>query len=112
MEIRDMREHLRTFVERHAEGWNHDDWLGLLAELEGAGANVSDPSRVGDELEKVRLAYELERRSVPGLGPKRRAALIDRYGSFWRLRGASVDEVAEIPTINKALAEKVIQAIH
>lgn len=106
-----MKDRLRTFVERHPEGWNHDQWLGLLAELESAGAEA-EPSRIGDELERVRLAYELDRRSVPGLGPKRRAALIDRYGSFWRLRGASADEVAEIPTINKALAEKVIQAIH
>jgi excinuclease ABC subunit C len=49
---------------------------------------------------------------VPGLGPKRRAALIDRFESMGNLRSASVEDVAQVPTINKALAEKVVQAVH
>jgi len=112
METTKMRERLRTFVERHPGGWNHEEWLGLLSELEGAGADVSEPSAVGHELEKTRLAWELDRRSVPGLGPKRRAALVDRFGSFWRLQGASIEDVTEVRTINEALAEKVLGAIH
>jgi hypothetical protein len=107
-----MKDHMRAFVERYPEGWNHEQWLDLLRELERTGADVSDPSAVGHKLEKTRLALELERRAIPGLGPKRRAALVDRFGSFWQLRGASVDVVAEIPTINRALAEKVLRAIH
>ena len=107
-----MNEQLRTFVERHPEGWTHDEWLDLLAELARGETDVSEPSAVGHELEKTRLAWELDRRGVPGLGPKRRAAVVERFGSFWRLRGASVDDVVEIPTINRALAEKVIEAIH
>jgi hypothetical protein len=107
-----MKDHLRAFVERHPEGWNHGQWLDLLRELEGTGADVSDPSAVGHELEKARLAWELERRGIPGLGPKRRAALVERFGASWRLRGATVDDVAAVPTIPRALAEKVVRAIH
>jgi hypothetical protein len=30
---------LRAFVEAHPDGWNHDEWLALLADLEGRGAS-------------------------------------------------------------------------
>jgi hypothetical protein len=107
-----MKNHVRAFVERHPEGWNHDEWLGLLSDLERDGESVSEPGAVGQQLEKTRLAWELDRRAVPGLGPKRRAALIDRFESMGNLRSASVEDVAQVPTINKALAEKVVQAVH
>jgi excinuclease ABC subunit C len=48
---------------------------------------------------------------VKGLGPKRSEAIVDRFETLWSLRHASVDEVAEVPTITRSLAEKVIQAI-
>jgi len=106
-----MNERLREFVERHPDGWNHEEWTGLLAELEQSGADVTDPQRVGLALEKTRLEWELARRSVKGLGPKRSEALAERFGTVWSLRQASVDEVAQVPTINRSLAEKVVQAM-
>jgi len=107
-----MQDRLKTFVERHPEGWNHDEWLGLLSELEREGQNVPEPAAVGRQLEMIRLERELDRRAVPGIGPKRRAALIDRFGSFGGLRTASIDDVAQVPSINKSLAEKVVSAVH
>ena len=107
-----MKERLKDFVERHPEGWNHDDWLGLLTELQDGGADVSQPDAVGAQLERTRLRWVLDKHPVPGLGPKRRAALVDRFETLGQLRSASVAEVAEVPSINKALAEKVIGAIH
>jgi excinuclease ABC subunit C len=106
-----MEKRLRTFVEQHPEGWNHDQWLGLLADLEREGASTREPAVVGQELEKARLAWELDRLPVTGLGPKRRAALIDRFESMRDLRGASVEDVAQVPSINAALAQKVVQAL-
>lgn len=106
-----MKERLREFVERHPGGWNHEEWTGLLAELEQSGADVGDPERVGRALEKTRLEWELGRRSVKGLGPKRSEALAERFGTLWSLRQASVDDVAQVPTINRSLAEKVVQAM-
>ncbi|MDH3207586.1 MAG: helix-hairpin-helix domain-containing protein [Gemmatimonadota bacterium] len=107
-----MQDRLKTFVERHPEGWNHDEWLGLLSELEREEQNVPEPAAVGRELEMMRLERELDRRAVRGIGPKRRAALVDRFGSFGGLRTASVDDVAQVPSITRALAEKVIRAVH
>jgi len=102
---------LRAFVERHPDGWNHEDWLGLLGELEGAGADVSAPEALGAQLERERLDWELDRRELKGLGPKRREALVDRFGSLWSLRQASVDDVAAIRSIPKDVAEEVVAAL-
>lgn len=107
-----MLDRLRAFVERHPEGWNHDEWLGLLSELERDGQSVNEPAAVGRRLEMARLEWELDRRAVPGIGPKRRAAIVDRFESLRSLQSASIDDVAEVPTISRALAEKVLGAVH
>ena len=86
--------------------------MSLLAELRREGADVSDIDGLGLELERTRLGWELERRSVKGLGPKRSEALVDRFQTLWGLRQASVDDVAALPTISRSLAEKVVKAIH
>ena len=106
-----MKDQLREFVEHHPDGWNHEEWMGLLAELEHSGADVSDPEGVGSALERCRLEWELSRRPVKGLGPKRSEALAERFGTLWSLRQASVDDIAQVPTINRSLAEKVVRAM-
>jgi hypothetical protein len=106
-----METHLNAFIEAHPDGWDHLSWLELLAELEEAGFDVSDPDAIGYDLESHRLAWELRRREVPGLGPKRIDAVVDRFGTLWSLQHAEVDEVANIKTIPGALAEKVVAAI-
>ena len=88
-----MDKHLEAFIEAHPYGWDHQAWLGLLAELEESGADVSDPEAIGLELENRRLAWELRRREVPGLGPKRIDAVVDRFGTLWSLRQAEAEEL-------------------
>ena len=107
-----MKQRLQAFVERHPEGWNHVEWLALLAELGQNGGETGDPAEVGLALERTRLEWELSRRAVTGLGPKRREALVDRFETLWRLKQAQVEDVAGVPTIPRSLAEKVVQAIH
>lgn len=48
---------------------------------------------------------------VPGLGPVRRAALLERFGSVQRLRQASVDEVVAVPGMGRRTAESVLSAL-
>jgi hypothetical protein len=107
-----MTARLHAFVEAHPEGWNHEQWLGLLADLEQEGVDVSEHDEIGARLERTRLEWELQRRAVPGLGPKRSEAIARRFGSLWRLRHASVDEVARVPSMNRTLAEKVLGALN
>lgn len=107
-----MTARLQAFVETHPAGWTHEEWLELLADLSMTGVDVSEPHEIGEELERTRLTWELRRRGVQGLGPKRVEALGKRFGSLWSLRGASVDEVAGVPSMNRALAEKVVSALN
>ena len=103
-----MSARLSQFVESHPAGWNHDEWLALLADLGQGGTDVSNPDAIGAELEKTRVTWELKRRGIPGLGRKRLDAIATRFGTLSELQNATVDELARVPGMNRALAEKVL----
>ncbi len=77
--------------------------------------------RVRDEAHRFALALHRKRRAraslgsaleaVPGMGPKRRQALLRRFGSLKRLAEAPVDEIATVPGISEALARRIKQAL-
>jgi excinuclease ABC subunit C len=48
---------------------------------------------------------------VPGIGPKRRAALLHHFQSVDQLRHVPADEIAKIPGFSVALAERVKAAL-
>jgi len=48
---------------------------------------------------------------IPGIGPKRRKALIKAFGSLEKLKRASVDEIAALPEIPRSLAELIAQRL-
>ncbi|MGD8319740.1 MAG: helix-hairpin-helix domain-containing protein [Gemmatimonadota bacterium] len=106
-----LRIRLRRFVDEHPHGWRHQEWLELLAELTDEGVDTSDPDRIGSVLERERVAAVLEEMPVRGLGPKRRQALIDRFGSVWDLSHASADEIAALPSFHRKLAEALVGAL-
>lgn len=107
-----MIDRMDAFIEAHPDGWNHMEWLGLLADLERDGVDVSEQEEVGLVLEGHRLVRELERMEVKGLGPKRLAALRERFQTLWSLRQASSTDIAEIKSISPALAAALFEAIH
>lgn len=49
--------------------------------------------------------------SIPGLGPKKRKALLDEFGSIAKIKEASLEELARLPGITEALATKIQAAI-
>jgi len=73
--------------------------------------------RVRDEAHRFALAYHLKVRQrrtmtspmdeIPGIGPKRKKALIKRFGSLKGVREASVEEIAALPGFTRSLAERV-----
>ncbi|MGB7817968.1 MAG: excinuclease ABC subunit UvrC [Ornithinibacter sp.] len=75
--------------------------------------------RVRDEAHRFAITFHRQRRSkamtasaldsVPGLGEKRRKALLAAFGSVKRVRAASAQELAAVPGIGPALAA-VIEA--
>jgi excinuclease ABC subunit C len=54
---------------------------------------------------KVGIASLLD--SVPGVGPKRRKTLLDRFGSLDAIRRATVEELTTVPGITRSVAQAV-----
>ena len=73
--------------------------------------------RMRDEAHRFAITYHRNLRSkrtsrsalddVPGVGPRRRKALIKRFGSVQAVRDATTDEVASVVGMTRSLAEKV-----
>jgi excinuclease ABC subunit C len=55
--------------------------------------------------QKAGMASSLD--AIPGIGPKRKRALLRKFGSLARLREASVEDIAATPGFTRSLAEKV-----
>jgi excinuclease ABC subunit C len=49
--------------------------------------------------------------AIPGIGPKRKRALLRKFGSVARIRQASLDDIAATPGFTRALAEKVREGL-
>ncbi len=74
--------------------------------------------QIRDEAHRFAITYHRRLRSrrtlssildsIPGVGSKRKSALIRHFGSLDRLRKADVDEIAALPEISEALARKIV----
>ena len=77
---------------------------------------------VRDEAHRFAIGYHRKLRgkegvvsgieAVPGIGPKRRTALLKHFGSLQRLREAALEEILAVPGMNRALAEAVYGGLH
>jgi excinuclease ABC subunit C len=75
--------------------------------------------RLRDEAHRFGLAYNRKRRTqrtitsellnIPGVGPRRRRLLLERFGSLAGVKSASVSELATVPGFSVRLAERVLE---
>lgn len=73
--------------------------------------------RIRDEAHRFALAYHQRLRQVqglrsvldeiPGIGPKRKAALLQRFGTVDGIRSASIEELASVEGMTRSLAERI-----
>ena len=74
--------------------------------------------RVRDEAHRFALSYHRKLREeratrspldeIPGIGPRRKKMLLRLFGSIDRIREASVEELASVPTMTRKLAQQVL----
>ncbi len=77
--------------------------------------------RIRDEAHRTAIALHRKRRTarqrrsalddIPGLGPKKAAALLAHFGSVRSIRAASTDELQEVPGIGPTVATTVHEAL-
>jgi excinuclease ABC subunit C len=73
--------------------------------------------RIRDEAHRFAITYHRKVRSkqtiisqldgIPGIGPKRRSALLKHFGSINAIRAASEDELAAVPSMTRKAAEQL-----
>ena len=73
--------------------------------------------RLRDEAHRFAITYHRDLRAkrtvrsafddLPGVGPKRRRELLKVFGSVKRVRDAPVEQIAAVPGISRALAERI-----
>jgi excinuclease ABC subunit C len=77
--------------------------------------------RIRDEAHRFAITYQRNRRSrtvvseldgIPGVGPARRRALLERFGSARGVRAASVEQLTEAPGISRTLAAQIRDHLH
>jgi excinuclease ABC subunit C len=78
--------------------------------------------RLRDEAHRFAITYHRKLRAkqsiksalddVPGVGPTRKRALLRVFGSTRQMKSASVDEIASVPGISRALAETIHSALN
>ena len=75
--------------------------------------------RARDEAHRFGLAYNRKRRAqrtitselldIPGVGPARRRRLLEQFGSLAGVRSATAGELAAVPGLSTALAERILE---
>jgi excinuclease ABC subunit C len=73
--------------------------------------------RIRDEAHRFGVTYHRQRRgkvglasqldAIPGIGPRRRRALLARFGSLDQIRAASIEELLTVPGMTRAAAQKL-----
>jgi len=108
---------LASLAKRDEEVFLPDQAASLRLSRRGPSLRLLQRAR--DEAHRFAITYSRSRRTartvtsellnVPGVGPARRRALLERFGSLAGVRLASPDEIAAVPGFSKVLAERILQ---
>ncbi len=92
---------------------DHDDLLVLPRDSRA----LSLVQRIDEEAHRFAITYHRKLRSkatfkspledIPGIGPKRKRALLKAFGSLDAIRQASIDEIAAVPGMTRKAAEEL-----
>jgi len=103
-----------------------EEEIFLVGRREGLKLSRRAPSlrllqRARDEAHRFAVSYNRKRRKqrtvtsalldIPGVGDKRRRQLLERFGSLAGVKLATPEEIATLPGISTALAERILENI-
>ncbi|MFW6342997.1 MAG: excinuclease ABC subunit UvrC [Halothiobacillaceae bacterium] len=66
----------------------------------------------GHRARRGKARSESNLQQIPGVGPRRRQALLKHFGGLQALKRAGVDELATVPGVSRALAERIHAWFH
>jgi excinuclease ABC subunit C len=108
-----------SLAKRQEEVFQPGRSRGLILPRRSPGLKLLQ--RLRDEAHRFAVAYSRKRRtrrivtsellSVPGIGPKRRRILLERFGSLAGVRLASPEEIAALPGFSVKLATRVLEHV-
>ncbi len=78
--------------------------------------------RVRDEAHRFAVTYHRQLRAkrtissnldiLPGIGPARRKLLLDYFGSFVKIKAATLEEMTAVPKLPKSVASSIFSKLH
>tara|TARA_R110002094_G_scaffold114439_3_gene110251 strand:- start:702 stop:2540 length:1839 start_codon:yes stop_codon:yes gene_type:complete len=113
-----------------AKGSTRKAGFETLITEQGKREQVLDPGsgalhllqHIRDEAHRFAIAGHRARRAkkrgksmleeLPGVGPKRRQALLKHFGGLQEIARASIEEIAKVSTISRTMAEEIYSHIH
>lgn len=106
----------KQFEEIYIEGKSQP----LLLPRESQGLYLVQ--RIRDEAHRFAIAYHRNLRGktsrksaldqIPGIGPKRKKALLQHFGSVRKIREASIENLIQVEGINDKIAAEIYQQLH
>ncbi len=106
-------------AKRLEEVWLPGDDFPLVLPRQSEGLYLLQ--RVRDEAHRFAITHHRKRRTkamtasaldeIPGLGPARRAVLLDRFGSVRAIRRADAEDIASLPGFGPRTAALVVDAL-
>ncbi|MBN1211412.1 MAG: excinuclease ABC subunit UvrC [candidate division Zixibacteria bacterium] len=125
-----------TLAELNSLGFNRQQVVSLAKRLEEVYLpERSDPvtisksspalillKRIRDEAHRFAINYNRKVRSkrtiksvlddIPGIGPAKRAMLLNKFGSVEQIKNVAVEDLAALKGINEKLAQKILRALN